>query len=122
MTDSKRKYYSEHNGKGDKRSAPPYNIEVFEDIGRAFLIGILDFKNINPISRLPQSYYKNIEGVKADLISKGNIFMPNKSKPRQNTAKIERKKSSSKVESKQRTQSTAPKAKPKLKTQQNVKP
>lgn len=91
ITDSKTRFYTEHKGKGEKRSAPPYTVEVFKDIGRAFLIAILDFKKINPVSRIPQSYYKNLDGVKADVVSKGNIFLPTKEakeKPRQQTAKF----------------------------------
>jgi hypothetical protein len=115
ITDSKSKFYTEHNGKGDKRSAPPYNVEVFKDIGRAFLIAILDFKKINPVSRIPQSYYKNLDGVKADLVSKGNIFLPTKEakekQPREQTAKFQRKKLPPK-KTVQRTQSSAPRTKP----------
>ena len=68
LTDANNRFYTEHNGKGDKRSAPPYKIEVFKDIGRAFLIGVLDFCNCNPVSRIPTSWYKNLEGVQKDLI------------------------------------------------------
>ena len=68
ITDANNRFYTEHNGKGDKRSAPPYTLEVFKDIGRAFLIGVLDFCNCNPVSRIPTSWYKNLEGVQKDLI------------------------------------------------------
>ena len=37
---------------------------VFEDVGKAVCAGILDFSNANPISRLPKSQYKNLEGVR----------------------------------------------------------
>ena len=50
------------------KQSPAYTIEVFEDVGRAFCIGLLDFYECNPVSRLPLSVYKNIEGVKTDLL------------------------------------------------------
>lgn len=31
----------------------PYTIEIFEDVGRAFCIALLDYADKNPISRLP---------------------------------------------------------------------
>ena len=68
ITDAKNRFYTEYNGKGDKRTVPPYTIEVFKDIGRAFCIGVLDFYECNPISRIPLSWYKNLDGVKNDII------------------------------------------------------
>ena len=50
------------------RQSPAYTIEVFEDIGRAFCIALLDFYECNPISRLPLS---GIDGVKTELIKSG---------------------------------------------------
>jgi hypothetical protein len=78
ITDAKNKFYTEYNGKDNKRAAPPYTVEVFEDIGRAFCIGLLDFYDCNPVSRLPSSYFKNLEGVKNDLVQKNNIFISKK--------------------------------------------
>lgn len=78
ITDAKNRFYTEYTGKDNKRNAPPYTIEVFEDIGRAFCIGLLDFYECNPISRLPMSIYKNLEGVKNDLLAKNQIFIPKK--------------------------------------------
>ncbi len=37
---------------------PNYTIEIFEDVGRAVCIALLDLINKNPISRLPSSQYK----------------------------------------------------------------
>jgi hypothetical protein len=48
---------------------------VFEDIGRAFCCGLLDFFECNPVSRLPLSVYKNLEGVKNDILSRNPIFI-----------------------------------------------
>jgi cytosolic carboxypeptidase protein 5 len=70
ITDAKNRYYTEYNGKENKRNAPPYTIEVFEDVGRAFCIGLLDFYECNPVTRLTMSVYKNLEGVKNDLLAK----------------------------------------------------
>ena len=49
---------------------------VFEDIGKAFCIGLLDYIDNNPVSRLIISPYKNIESVKKDILSKNPIFIP----------------------------------------------
>ena len=51
---------------------------VFEDIGRAFCIGVLDYIEMNPISRIPLSIYKTLEGVKKDILLKIPIFIPKK--------------------------------------------
>ena len=84
ITDARNKFYTEYNGKDNKRSAPPYTIEVFEDIGRAFCIGVLDFYECNPITRLPLSVFKNLEGVKNDLLARYPIFIPKKEQPEVN--------------------------------------
>ena len=57
---------------------PLYTIEIFEDIGRAFCIGLLDFYESNPISRLPLSSFKNLDGVKMDLIKNYNLILSKK--------------------------------------------
>lgn len=46
---------------------PPYNIEILENVGAAFAASILDLVNDNPVSRLPMSRFKNIEGVRNDV-------------------------------------------------------
>jgi hypothetical protein len=44
MTNPKSPIYVEAQAKDPKKQkAPVYTIEIFEDIGRAFLIGLLDF-------------------------------------------------------------------------------
>jgi len=57
---------------------PPYTIEIFEDVGRAFCLGILDLLEKNPISRVPSSNFKNLENIKNDLIAHYPIFIPKK--------------------------------------------
>lgn len=71
VTDSYSKMYNEH-------KTPPYTIEIFEDVGRAFCIGVLDYIEKNPISRIPTSMYKSVEGVKSDLIAHFPILIPKK--------------------------------------------
>lgn len=43
---------------------PGYTIEFYEEIGAAFLQGVLDFKECNPYSRFSKSRYKNLQGLK----------------------------------------------------------
>lgn len=44
--------------------SPPFTIEVFEEVGRAFCMGLLDYIEKNPYSRLPQTSYKTLDAVK----------------------------------------------------------
>lgn len=69
ITDSHSKIYSEY-------KTPPYSIEIFEDVGRAFCIGLLDYIENNPVSRIPTSTYKCLENIKTDIISHYPIFLP----------------------------------------------
>lgn len=55
-----------------------YTIEVFEDVGRAFCIGLLDFYDINPVSRIVSSNLKTLEGVEKDILLHYPIFIPKK--------------------------------------------
>ena len=61
-----------------KNKAPPYTIEIFEDVGRAFCIGLLDFHDINPVSRIGSSNLKTIAGVEKDILAHNPIFIPKK--------------------------------------------
>ena len=63
--------------------APPYTIEIFEDVGRAFCIALLDYVEKNPVSRIPLSSYKTLDAIKADVINQHKILIPRKplSKP-----------------------------------------
>jgi len=40
---------------------PNYTIEIFENIGYAVCMALLDIIEKNPVSRLPSSQYKNIQ-------------------------------------------------------------
>ena len=61
MTDKNSKIYR------DTRT-PNYTVEIFEDVGRAVCIGLLEWCESNPISRMPTSHYKNLESIKKELI------------------------------------------------------
>lgn len=71
ITDVNNKMYQES-------KTPPYTIEIFEDVGRAFCIGILDYIDKNPVTRIPMSNFKSIENIKKDLISHNQILIPAK--------------------------------------------
>lgn len=49
-------------------------------MGRAFCIGMLDFFDINPVSRLPSSNLRTIEAVEKDILNHYPIFIPNAAK------------------------------------------
>ena len=57
LTDPNSKHYTDSTGnQGESRintTTPAYTIEIFEDIGKAFCISLLDFYDMNPISRIP---------------------------------------------------------------------
>ena len=52
---------------------PVFNMEIFEDIGRAAIISILDLENDNPISRVPKSIYKDVKNMKLEISIQNNI-------------------------------------------------
>lgn len=53
---------------------------MFEDVGHSFCLGVLDMIGANPVSRVPTSQYKCLDGVKRDLICGQHIQMPQKVK------------------------------------------
>jgi len=61
-----------------ERPSPHFTIEIFEDVGRAFCIALLDYIDKNPISRIPLSTYKNIEAVKTEVVNMHKILIPRK--------------------------------------------
>ena len=65
------------------------------------MIGLLDFFGLNTISRLPISPYKDIEGVKADILAKFPIFLPKKQEPakKEGNAAVKRSNSSTRKDS-----------------------
>ncbi len=80
VTDCHSKFYEDCFQKGQliKNKAPPYTIEIFEDVGRAFCIGLLDFYDINPVSRICSSNLKTLAGVEKDILAHNPIFIPKK--------------------------------------------
>lgn len=51
----------------ENNEPPEFTVDVFEDVGRAVLAGILDLHDANPLSRLPKSQFKNLEGVQKSV-------------------------------------------------------
>jgi hypothetical protein len=78
ITDCQSKFYTEGR---PKHSSPAYTVEVFHDVGRAFMIGLLDFYECNPVSRIPTCTFKTLENIKTYLIQKNNICIPWRKKP-----------------------------------------
>lgn len=56
-----------------KNKPPVYNIEIFEDIGRATIISILDLEDDNPISRVTKSIYKDVVNMRLKISLHNNI-------------------------------------------------
>ena len=50
-----------------KNGPPFYTIEIFENIGKNLLISILDLFDNNPYSRLSNSAYKGLDGVRKEV-------------------------------------------------------
>lgn len=46
---------------------PAYTIGILEDVGRCFGAALLDLVSDNPISRLPLSRFKNLDGVRSEV-------------------------------------------------------
>jgi hypothetical protein len=67
ILDANSKLYQKEN------KVPDYTPEVFEDVGRSFCLGVLDMAGLNPVTRVPTSQYKCVDGVKRDLISSQHI-------------------------------------------------
>lgn len=53
---------------------PNYTVEIFEEVGRAVAIALLEFAEINPISRMPTSHYKNLDSVRKELIVQNSLL------------------------------------------------
>lgn len=48
-------------------SSPPFTQEIFEDVGHAVAVALLDHIGVNPISRIPLSCYRSVENVRDDI-------------------------------------------------------
>jgi len=50
-------------------NSPPFTFEIFEDVGHACAVALLDHIGINPISRIPLSCYRTVENVRDDIMN-----------------------------------------------------
>jgi cytosolic carboxypeptidase protein 5 len=50
-----------------KRGPPMYTIEIFEQVGKALLISILDLFEKNPYTRVQNSAYKSLDNMRKDV-------------------------------------------------------
>ncbi|XP_076315818.1 cytosolic carboxypeptidase-like protein 5 [Tachypleus tridentatus] len=57
-----------------RNTPPPYTPEIFEQVGRALAVSLLDLINKNPVSRLPLTPYRTLDGVREWLWKHLNIF------------------------------------------------
>lgn len=62
MTDPNSKIYANTN-------SPPFSQEIFEDVGNAVAVALLDHIGVNPISRIPLSCYRTVENVRDDIMN-----------------------------------------------------
>ena len=67
VTDRNSKTYKE-------TRTPNYTVEIFEDVGRAVSIALLEFAQCNPISRMPTSHYKNLDSLRKELIVQNSLL------------------------------------------------
>ena len=61
LTDRNSKHYK------DMRT-PNYCVEIFEDVGTAICIALIELTGKNPITRMATSCYKNVESVRREVI------------------------------------------------------
>jgi hypothetical protein len=67
LTDKNSKYYKEVR-------TPHYCTDIFEDVGRSVSIALLEYAQINPISRMHTSHYRNLESIKRELIIQHSLL------------------------------------------------
>lgn len=67
VTDRNSKIYK------DSRT-PNYTTDIFEDVGNAVCIALLEWIEMNPISRMPTSHYKNLDSLRKELIVQNSLF------------------------------------------------
>lgn len=53
-----------------KESPVYYTIEIYQDVGKAMMVSILDVFDKNPYSRIVNTPFNNIENVRKDIASK----------------------------------------------------
>jgi hypothetical protein len=62
VTDPNSKLYANN-------SSPPFTQEMFEDVGNAVAVALLDHIGVNPVSRIPLSCYRSVDNVKDDIMN-----------------------------------------------------
>jgi hypothetical protein len=62
VTDPGSKLYSNN-------TSPAFTQEMFEDVGNAVAVALLDHIGVNPISRIPLSCYRSVENVNDDIMN-----------------------------------------------------
>lgn len=60
VTDPNSKIYANTN-------SPAFTQEIFEDVGFAVAVALLDHQGVNPISRIPLSCFRSVENVRDDI-------------------------------------------------------
>lgn len=83
VTDKSSKIYKEGRN-------PNYCIEIFEDVGHAVCIALLEWAECNPISRMPTSHYKNLYSIKRELIVHNALLPHSETKDMRKEAQKER--------------------------------
>ena len=53
---------------------PNYTTDIFEDVGNAVCIALLEWIEMNPISRMPTSHYKNLDSIRKELIVQNSLY------------------------------------------------
>ena len=48
-------------------TSPPFTLEIFEDVGNAVVVALLDHLGVNPVSRIPLSCFRTVDNVKDDI-------------------------------------------------------
>lgn len=62
VTDPGSKIYANTN-------SPPFTVEIFEDVGHATAVALLDHINSNPISRIHLSCFRTVQNVRDDIMN-----------------------------------------------------
>lgn len=66
-TDRNSKIYRENR-------TPNYCVDIFEDVGNAVCMALLEWTSCNPISRMATSHYRTVDSVRKELIVQHNLL------------------------------------------------
>jgi hypothetical protein len=61
VTDPNSKIYANTN-------SPPFSVEIFEDVGNAVGVALLDHIGVNPITRFPLSCFRTMQNMRDDIM------------------------------------------------------